>query len=121
MRGGGEVRAERCSFFFFFFFVQSPPPFFSFFAGHVWAASVTPTKDSGGKGGGGGLKRRRRHKSQWGFTCRTCRMRAHSSGKSGSGASSIRYCSKVLVTMFTEIRRLLSTPTAHAHGDMVEK
>ena len=41
-------------------------------------------------------------------------MRAHSSGKSGSGASSIRYCSSVLVTMLTEMRRLLSTPAAHA-------
>ena len=42
-------------------------------------------------------------------------MRAHSSGKSGSGASSIRYCSNVLVTMLTEMRRLLSTPGTTCH------
>ena len=37
-------------------------------------------------------------------------MRAQSSEKSGSAVSSIRYCSKALVTMFTAIRSVLSAP-----------
>ena len=90
------------------FHFPSPPLFLR----HVWAASVTPTKDNGGRGG---RVVKKKAQVMVGFTCRTCRMRAHSSGKSGSGASSIRYCSSVLVTMFTEMRRLLSTPAAHTH------